>query len=255
MVFGGHLVGQMIVAGIRTLVGAGRTGAVKSAHAVLARTVSAEAPCELTVDPLHLGRVIGSASVATWQDGTERARGVLMFSTPEPDLIRHQSKAPEVGDPSDAAATEDPLGREVRVVGGVDRGDPDVVAEPTLHVWVRYPSTPDEPGLWQALIAHASAGFLMGTAMLPHPGIGERMAHRSFSTGILAHSVSFHQHASPAEWLLLTQESSHAGGGRAYGTGRVYTQEGSLVASFSQEAIIRPFPEGHSPDGRESTVL
>ncbi len=95
----------------------------------------------------------------------------------------------------------------------------------------------------------------MGTAMLPHPGIGERMAHREFSTGIIAHAVSFHEAADPSDWLLVSQESSYTGNGRAYGIGRVFTESGMLVASFNQEAIVRPFPEGHSPEGRESTIL
>ena len=178
-----------------------------------------------------------------------------MLSTPEPDLIRHQAQAPDVGAPSAADPVDDLFGRDVRVVGGVDRGDPDVVRAPVLDVWLRYPAVPDEPGLRQALTAHATAGFLMGTAMLPHPGIGERMAHRVFSTGIIAHSVSFHEAADPSAWLLVSQESSHTGNGRAYGIGRVFTESGTLVASFNQEAIIRPFPEGHTPEGRESTIL
>lgn len=255
VVFGGHILGQMIVAASRGPTGKGQTGSVRCAHAVFARTVGADIPSEATVDPLHVGRVLATAMVSVWQQASERARGVVMVSTPEPDLIRHQAPAPDVGPPSEAPQVEDPLGREVRVVGGIDRGDPDVVAPPALDVWVRYPSAPDLPGLRQALTAHATAGFLMGTAMLPHPGIGERMAHRSFSTGIVAHSISFHEAVDPSGWLLISQESSHAGHGRAFGVGRVYTETGMLVASFSQEAIVRPFPEGHSPEGREETIL
>jgi len=35
----------------------------------------------------------------------------------------------------------------------------------------------------------------------------------------------------------------------------VFTRDGQLVASFSQEAMVRHFPEGVSPEGQESTIL
>jgi acyl-CoA thioesterase II len=81
------------------------------------------------------------------------------------------------------------------------------------------------------------------------------MAHASFSTGIVAHTVSFHEDIDPSQWLLIHQESTAAGRGRAYGVGQVFDRSGVLVASFSQEALMRHFPEGHGAAGRESTVL
>ena len=255
VVYGGHLLAQMCVAAARAGNPEGREPkAVRSAHVVLAKTVQADRPCEVSIDPLHIGRVMASMSASTTQDGTERSRGLVMLSATEPDLIRHQADPPPVGRPEDAPAIDDPFGREVRIVGGIDRGDPDVVAPPRLSAWVRFPGGADGP-VGQALLAHATAGFLMGTTMLPHPGIGERMAHGSFSTGILAHTISFHEDLDLGGWFLITQESTHTGRGRAYGVGQVFDAAGAMVASFNQEALMRPFPEGHSPEGREATVL
>lgn len=256
VVFGGHLLAQMGLAASRAGVQQGRAPkSVRSAHGVFAKTVQADSPVEIRVDPLQMGRVLATLSTSVWQDGTERARGLVMLSAVEPDLIRHQAEMPSVGRPDEAPAIDDPFGREVRVVGGIDRSDPDVVAPPRLSVWVRFPQAGADQALTQALVTHATAGFLMGTTMLPHPGVGERMAHGSFSTGIIAHTVSFHEDIDLAEWLLITQESTHTGRGRAYGVGQVFTEAGVMVASFNQEALMRPFPEGHSPEGRESTVL
>jgi acyl-CoA thioesterase-2 len=258
VVFGGHLLAQMCLAGASAAAAQGSTGTaktVRSAHGVFARSVRADEPHELSVDVLHTGRVLTSMSVSIRQAGTECARGLVLMTEAEPDLMRHQAAAPDVGPPDNSPVLDDPFGRELRVVGGLDRSDPDVVAPPRLSVWLRFPSLPIDAVLSQALVAHSTAGFLMGTAMLPHAGIGERMAHRSFSTGIIAHTVSFHDDIDIARWLLITQDSTHAGRGRAYGIGQVFTEGGIMVASFNQEAIIRPFPEGHSPEGRESTVL
>jgi acyl-CoA thioesterase-2 len=251
VVFGGHLLAQMCVAGAR----ADPSKLIRSAHGIFARSVRADEPYELRVDVLHPGRVLASATVSVWQDGSERSRGLVMLTSVEPDLIRHQAAAPVVSRPEDTPEVEDPFGRHIRIVDGLDRGDPDVVAPPRLSVWLRFDDPPGDPVVGQALLAHGTAGFLMGTTMLPHPGVGERLAHRDFSTGIIAHTISFHDDVDPQRWMLITQESTHTGRGRAYGVGQVFTEEGTMVASFNQEAIMRPFPEGHSPEGRESTVL
>lgn len=41
-------------------------------------------------------------------------------------------------------------------------------------------------------------------------------------------------------WLLYTHESTQVGAGMSYVRGTVHTEEGELIASFTQEALIRP---------------
>jgi acyl-CoA thioesterase-2 len=55
--------------------------------------------------------------------------------------------------------------------------------------------------------------------------------------------------------MLLSQQSTYSGRGRAYGSGEVFSNDGRLIASYSQESMIRHFPEGISPEGQESTIL
>ena len=57
------------------------------------------------------------------------------------------------------------------------------------------------------------------------------------------------------EWLLIDHESVHAGNGRVFGRADVFTENGRLVASFSQDALVRVWPEGQSPLGREGTAF
>ena len=251
IVFGGHLLAELTVA-------AGRMDpakTVKSTHGVFSRTVSSAEPVDVDVEVLHSGRALTTTSATVRQRGGECARAIVMLTSVEPDLISHGAEMPKVAGPSESAATVDSFGREVVIVGDIDRSDPEVVALPELSVWMRLPEAAPDQVTAQAALAHATAGYLMGTHMLPHEGIGERMAHASFSTGIVGHTVSFHEPIDPTSWILIAQHSTYAGRGRAYGVGQVFTEGGHLVASFSQEALMRPFPEGHSPAGRESTIL
>ena len=59
----------------------------------------------------------------------------------------------------------------------------------------------------------------------------------------------------PRQWLLLAHASPYAGRGRTTGTGMVFTEDGQLVANFTQQAMIRHFAGGHAPDRPVSTVL
>lgn len=249
VVFGGQLIAQLIVAGAT----ADPDKTVKSAHALFARPVMVDDDVELQVDVLQRGRTFASASTSLWQHDKERARALVLLSAEEPDLIRHHSPMPEVPGPDGLPSS--PRSDDVRIVGGVDINDATQVGEPSMQFWARHPDAGEDPAVGQGLLAHTSASLLIGTAMRPHEGVGQSAAHAAFSTGIIGHSMSFHEPFDATDWLLLAQTSTHAGRGRAYGTGEVFTRSGALVASYSQESMIRHFPEGVSPEGQESTIL
>ena len=83
---------------------------------------------------------------------------------------------------------------------------------------------------------------MIGTALRPHPGFGQSLAHIEFNTTVLTHTLSFHEPFAADEWFLLDQEAPYAGRGRSYGRAHVWTSDGRLVASFVQDAMIRAFP-------------
>jgi acyl-CoA thioesterase-2 len=249
VVFGGQLIAQLLVAGAT----ADPSKSVKSAHALFARPVMVDEDVELRVDVLQKGRTFASVSTSLWQADKERARAMVLLSADEPDLIRHQTPMPEVPGPDTLA-----LGyrdEDIRIVGGVDINDATTVGEPSLQIWTRYLDAGTDPAVGQGLVAYTSASLLIGTAMRPHEGVGQSAAHAAFSTGIIGHTISFHEPFDAREWLLLDHTSTFAGRGRAYGTGEIFRSDGRLVASYSQEGMIRHFPDGVSPEGQESTIL
>ena len=85
--------------------------------------------------------------------------------------------------------------------------------------------------------------------MRPHAGVGQAQAHRSVSTGVLGHTLTFHEPFRADEWLLLSHHGSYAGRGRCYGRGDVFRADGTLVASFVQDGMIRPL-QAPAPGGR-----
>jgi acyl-CoA thioesterase-2 len=108
-----------------------------------------------------------------------------------------------------------------------------------LDVWTRFAGAPRNPHIDQALLAFSTEGFLIGTAMRPHPGIGQSQAHKTLSTGVLSHTLTYHEPFPASEWFLLSQSSTYAGRGRSYGKGDVFGPQGQLIASYVQDAMIR----------------
>ena len=237
VVFGGQLLGQSIVAGL-----AGQDGkSVKTVHTIFARSASYAAPLEITVDRMHAGRAFASSTVTIAQGDRLCARSLVLLSADEPDFIRHAASPPKVPGPDACKpAGEHVGGWEIRVVGDVDVADPDLVGPPELDVWTRFADAPEDPAQGQALLAYATDGFLIGTAMRPHAGVGQAQAHRTVSTGVISHTLTFHEPCSAGEWMLLSHRSSYAGRGRCYGRANVFRADGTFVAAFVQDAMIRP---------------
>jgi acyl-CoA thioesterase-2 len=245
VVVGGQMLAQALVAATRVV----PDKEVLSVHAVFARGAAPEQPLQLDVDTMHAGRSFASATVTVSQDGRICARSVVLLHEPDPDLIRHADPFPTVAEaeamPAAASGTD---GREVRVVDGVDIND-SAAGPAELRLWTRFPSAPDDLVTSQALLAYVSSEFLIGTAMRPHEGIGQAMAHLSVSTTVLTHTVSFHEPFNAGDWLLLDHRSSYAGRGRSQGHASVFAPDGRLVATLSQVNMIRGFPPGHAPTG------
>jgi acyl-CoA thioesterase-2 len=236
VVFGGQLLAQSIMAGL-----AGQDGkAVKTIHTVFARGASHEAPLEIAVERMHAGRSVASSTVTITQGDQICTRSLILLSAVEDDIIRHADARRSTASPDDVAGHVRGEGVwEIGIVENVDISDPELVGPPDLDVWVRFAGAPDDPATDQALVAYSTDGFLIGTAMRPHAGVGQAQAHRTLSTGVLSHTLTYHERCPAAEWHLLEQRSTYAGHGRSYGRGEIFRSDGELAASFVQDAMIR----------------
>jgi len=214
---------------------------VRSAHAVFARAVMVGPPVEFDIDVVHEGRSTATAVVTALQNGRRCVTVTALADVPSPDVIRHQLPRPDVVPPAAANPSPMPMaGREVRLVDVVDVNSPDEVGPPELYAWVHYDPIPTRDDLAKALVAYFTGHLGISTTMRAHEGIGTSQAHLTVSTAPMTITVSFHEPLSWTGWLLYTHESTQVGAGMSYVRGTVHTEEGELIASFAQEALIRP---------------
>ena len=244
VVFGGQLLAQTVVAASRTL----PEKQVLSLHSVFARSARPEQPLDIGVETMSSGRAFGSVTVTIGQGGKVCARSLVLLQAPDPDLIRYEIDPPATAEAESLAPRGQADWWDVRYDGEVDIMDPDAVGPPALAVWSRFRDAPaDDLVVSQALLAYASDGFLIATAMRPHKGVGQSLAHVKISTTVLTQTLSFHDPFDASQWLLLAHESPYAGRGRSYGRANVFTADGRLVASYVQDNMVRDFPEGQAP--------
>jgi acyl-CoA thioesterase-2 len=247
VVFGGQLLGQLIVAAK-----AGDPNKeVRSVHAIFARAGDVANPLRVATDVLHLGRTISSLQLRISQGERVLCGGLVLSDSTEPDVLRASVAMPDVPGPEALAhrAARETEGAELRFVDDVDFASAEDTGPAEARLWARWddPGT-DDLAVHQALTAWVTDPWLIPAAMRPHKGIGLAMSHHTLSTGVLTHTLTFHEPFDARDWLLFSQRTVHGGGGRTYGEGHVFTSEGALVASFAQENMIRSFADGRTGD-------
>jgi acyl-CoA thioesterase len=252
VVFGGQLLGQMIVAAAGSQAGK----SVRSIHAIFARAGTVSLPVDLELEIMHSGRALASIMATARQENRLLSRGLLLLDAGESDLIRHGAPMPAGPGPASAAPQQwAEEGSELRIVDDVDLLTAEVTGPPELSAWVRFAAAPDDAAVNQALLSWYTDPFLIAAALRPHQGVGQSMAHETISTGVITHTLSFHEPVQAAGWHLLAQRSTFAGGGRTYGRGEVFTEDGRHVASFVQDNLVRAFRDAGTMRGRGTMTM
>ncbi|OBH05912.1 acyl-CoA thioesterase II [Mycobacterium sp. E1747] len=242
---GAGVVDAGTVAGL-IVAAAGDDGApIRSMHATFFRSAVPTGGLTLTVDDIHAGRTLGVRSVSVAQ-GRQIAVAHVVVG-PAGDSALEHATGPDMLPPVPNAPTPQAFSPHpgfATVVGDVNPFDADGEWPPTWQVWVDCDGVP--PGTSRtAFVAFHANEYLVSAAVLPHRGFGMGEAHRGMLTVITSSDVVFHDLSSIERWLLFEQTSTFAGAGWVYGRGAAYTESGLLVASFSQQAILRPTAGQH----------
>jgi acyl-CoA thioesterase-2 len=249
-VFGGQAAAQALVAASRTVDPA---YVVHSLHSYFLQPGDTQAPTIYDVENLRDGRSFATRRVLARQHGRPIYALTANFQRPE-DGYEHQDPKPATIGPDEAIdaraahraanpADADPTDAEwdvvdLRYVGSSADLLPSDPAHPgRQQLWLRVSSRlPDDPFQHVAAFTYLSDMTLMGAALAPH-GVG--IGGPKTLIASLDHSVWFHRPFRADEWWLYDQVSPSASGGRGLVTARVFTEDGTLVATVAQEALIR----------------
>ena len=103
--------------------------------------------------------------------------------------------------------------------------------------WMRTRETlPKDNSVHQCVLAYLSDYTILNTASKHH---GISYFQDNVHIVSLDHSMWFHNEFEADEWLLYVQDSPSASGSRAFTRGLIYDLSGKLVASSSQEGLMR----------------
>ncbi|HVV37526.1 MAG TPA: acyl-CoA thioesterase domain-containing protein [Acidimicrobiales bacterium] len=234
---GSQVLAQSIVAASKSVPGK----VVRSAHAVFGSAIDAAIPIELSVEVVRNGRTVATARVVGRQGERVKTDALVLLDVPQPDVVRRAADLPaSAAPPADAIPRAMPLdGRELRLVGVADENDPAYVGPPVLDAWLRYSPAPTRDDLVRALLAHFTGHLSISTSLFPHAGLGTALSHVTLSTAPMTITVAFHEPVTADGWLLYHHESTQIGAGMSYARGQIFRETGQLMASFTQEAMIR----------------
>jgi acyl-CoA thioesterase-2 len=105
-------------------------------------------------------------------------------------------------------------------------------------VWIRFATAvpADDPALPRCLLAYASDMGMVSTAALPHNSTQPRSELQMAS---LDHALWIHRDVAMNDWLLFHKRTSAAHGARGLVHAEFFARDRTLVASVSQEGLVR----------------
>jgi len=250
-VFGGQVLGQALSAAYQTIQSDRKA---HSLHAYFLRMGDANKPIIYDVDCIRDGKSFTTRRVVAIQKGQAIFNMSASFQVDEPGFD-HQDKAPEITGPEGieselelAMAVADKIPEsirekilckkpiEFRPVNPIDPFSPEK-REPVGYTWFKaIDKMPDDFRVHQYMLAYASDFGFVTTSLYPH---GHSYWERDMQVASLDHALWFHRDFRMDEWLLYVMKSPNAYKAKGLNNGKIYTKEGKLVASVSQEGLIR----------------
>ena len=251
-VFGGQVAAQALRAACNTIDEGLR---VHSLHSYFLRPGDTAVPIVYDVERIRDGRSFSTRRAVARQHGRAIFYLTASFHVDEVGFD-HQDTMPEVPAPEDCptmgdlfrAATgsdDDAWEREwaaldVRYAADSRPGgrlvDPERPAR--AQMWVRASAAvPADPVVNTCVLTYVSDLTLLGVSLVPH---GLIISSPQIQAASLDHSMWFHRAFKADEWMLYDQTSPSASGARGLALGRVFSRDGTLIASVAQEGLIRP---------------
>jgi acyl-CoA thioesterase II len=250
-VFGGQVIGQALAAACRTVDPLRQT---HSLHAYFVLPGDPAVPIIYEVERVRDGRSFATRRVKAIQHGQAIFTLSASFHVEEAGL-EHQGAMPDVPAPEDLPSDgeirqrvlplmPDPVRKYYERERPIELKPVEFARylsreprEPVFNVWIRTTGRlPDDLALHQCVLAYASDMTLLDSTLIAH---GRTVFDREIQPASLDHALWFHRPFRVDEWLLYSQVSPFAGGGRGFARGSIFSRDGQLVASVAQEGLIR----------------
>ena len=254
-VFGGQVLAQAIASAYRTV---DKSQSLHSLHGYFLRAGDWLRPIVYEVDRSRDGNSFSTRRVVAVQHGRAifslssswaRAEEGPEHSLPMPDVPPPQALRSDLSVHKELAKTNPDVMRYSFRFEAIDsrpventRLHPERAHPPFKNTWMRTQETLDDnPETHLCMLAYMSDMDFMSTSMQPH---GRGPGNDNIQGASLDHAMWFHQPFRADEWLLFAKESPNAGGARGFVRGHFFNQQGQLVATAAQEALIRIRPDG-----------
>ena len=251
-IYGGHLLGQAVAAACRTAPD-GRS--IHSFHAYFVAGGEATGDIEYTVERMRDGGTFAHREVRARRHGRELFRMTASFQAAEdgleweadpthgtdlmgpdglvdlPDLLASRPTSP-----FDDYWTNRPRAVELRYAHA-PWADAGPAADKGIRVWWRTPRPiDDDPHLHAAVAAFVADESISDNVLTPH---GLTWNGEGLMVVSLDHAMWFHRPFRVDDWLLSVQRPLITGSARGLALGHVYDGEGRMVATYTQEALVR----------------
>lgn len=250
-IFGGHVIAQALAAAYRTV----PDRLCHSLHAYFIRPGDPAIPVIYQVDRARDGGSFTTRRVVAIQHGKQILNMSASFHVEE-EGWDYQHEMPDVPPPEGVQNREElreqyrdkipekwqsdffrkrPI--EIREIAPRDLFAPEVESDEN-HLWFRMEAAKGQGAQMQhCLLAYASDMNLLGSSLRPH---GQTWFTGNVMSASLDHALWFHGAARFEEWHLYTMDAPFTGGARGFNRGKIYNQNGVLVASVAQEGLVRP---------------
>ncbi|WP_211828991.1 acyl-CoA thioesterase II [Kistimonas asteriae] len=251
-VFGGQVIGQALSAAKQTV---SEDRGLHSFHCYFLRPGNARQPIVYEVDNARDGKSFTTRRVVAIQNGKSIFNLAASFQIEEEGFAHQKPVMPEVDGPEgvtselelvrrfeqfipesirDKMTCDKPI--DIRPVNPNNPLQPEK-RDPVRYIWLKSAGKlPDDLRVHKYLLAYASDFNFLPTSLEPH---GVSFWQKNMQVASLDHSMWFHRDFRMDDWLLYAMESPSASGGRGFVRGQLFDRQGRLVASSTQEGLIR----------------
>ena len=256
-IFGGQVMAQTLIAAYKTI---DVKHFAHSFHSYFLRPGQMEKPITFTVDRIRDGKSFSTRTVKAIQDGEAIFNSSISFQKEEKGL-EHQIEMPDVPKPEELKSEIENRKALLKKLN-MDEGDMPMFLKqreiemrpvevqdyfnpkklpPFKNTWIKAEGKlPKDLISQQAFLLYISD---MGLLAAANNSVGVNFLTKNFQNASLDHAMWFHRKIDLNDWFLYSIDSPITRNARGFSRGSIFSKTGDLVASCTQEGLIRLWPE------------